>query len=86
MEKKQTAVQWLEERYKKNINLMQIDFDQAKAMEKQQSENDMISFMQFIISQESLKNTSGVSVTTAKYYLEKFLKKHNPETYGNIIR
>jgi hypothetical protein len=44
------------------------------------SENDMISFMQFIISQESLKNTSGASVTTAKYYLKKFLKKHNSET------
>ena len=36
MENKQTAVQWLEERYKKNINLMPMDFDQAKAMEKEQ--------------------------------------------------
>jgi hypothetical protein len=36
MEKKQTAVQWLEERYKKNINLMPYDFEQAKAMEKEQ--------------------------------------------------
>ena len=39
MEKKQTAVQWLEERYKKNINLIPSDFEQAKAMEKEQIKN-----------------------------------------------
>jgi hypothetical protein len=33
---KQTAVEWLEERYKNNINLMNYDFDQAKEMVKQQ--------------------------------------------------
>jgi hypothetical protein len=33
---KQTAVEWLEERYKNNINLMNYDFDQAKEMEKSQ--------------------------------------------------
>ena len=43
--------------------------------EKMYSEEDMIAFMQFVISQESLENTSSVSITTAKYYLEKFKKK-----------
>jgi hypothetical protein len=33
---KQTAVEWLEFRYKNNVNLMDYDFDQAKEMEKQQ--------------------------------------------------
>jgi hypothetical protein len=33
---KQTAVEWLQERYNKNINLMSYDFEQAKAMEKEQ--------------------------------------------------
>jgi hypothetical protein len=36
MEKKQTAVEWLEYRYKHNINLMEGDFIQAKQMEKEQ--------------------------------------------------
>jgi hypothetical protein len=31
----QTAVEWLEFRYKNNINLMDYDFEQAKEMEKQ---------------------------------------------------
>jgi hypothetical protein len=34
--KKQTAVEWLQERYNKNINIMPGDFIQAKAMEKEQ--------------------------------------------------
>ena len=38
MEKKQTAVEWLEYRYKHNINLMEGDFVQAKQMEKGQIE------------------------------------------------
>jgi hypothetical protein len=37
---KQTAVEWLEFRYKNNINLMDYDFEQAKEMEKQQQEQD----------------------------------------------
>ena len=37
---KQTAVEWLQERYNKNINLMSYDFEQAKAIEKQQSISD----------------------------------------------
>ena len=36
MEKKQTAVEWLEYRYKHNIHLMEGDFVQAKQMEKEQ--------------------------------------------------
>jgi hypothetical protein len=39
------------------------------------SEKDMISFMQFIISNPDLGNTSSVSKTTAKYYLEQYKKK-----------
>ena len=41
---KQTAVEWLEFRYKNNINLMDYDFEQAKEMEKEQqgySEEDL---------------------------------------------
>ena len=36
---KETAVEWLEFRYKNNINLMDYDFEQAKEMEKQQIED-----------------------------------------------
>jgi hypothetical protein len=43
--------------------------------ESMYSEEEMISFMQFIISQETLDNTSSVSKETAKYYLEQFKKK-----------
>jgi hypothetical protein len=43
--------------------------------ERMYSEEEMISFMQFIISQETLDNTSSVSKETAKYYLEQFKKK-----------
>ena len=43
--------------------------------ERMYSEEDMIKFMQFIISQETLDNTSAVSEKTAKYYLEQFKKK-----------
>jgi Fic family protein len=39
------------------------------------SEKDMLEFMQFIISNEELENTSGVSLDTAKYYLNKFNKQ-----------
>ena len=37
--KQQSAVEWLEFRYKNNINLNQYDFEQAKEMEKEQLEN-----------------------------------------------
>jgi hypothetical protein len=48
----------------------------AKLQQEQMySEEEMISFMQFIISQETLDNTSSVSKETAKYYLEQFKKK-----------
>jgi hypothetical protein len=48
----------------------------AKYMaEKMYSEEDMIAFMQFIISNTDLSNTSSVSETTARYYLEQFKKK-----------
>jgi len=33
---KQTAVEWLEFRYKNNITLNQYDFEEAKEMEKEQ--------------------------------------------------
>jgi len=44
-------------------------------MERSYSEEDMIKFMQFIVSEEELKNTSGVSIDTAKYFLNKFKNK-----------
>jgi len=43
--------------------------------ERSYSEEDMIKFMQFIVSEEELENTSGVSVDTAKYFLNKFKNK-----------
>jgi hypothetical protein len=39
------------------------------------TEEDMIKFMQFIVSEEELENTSGVSIDTAKYFLNKFKNK-----------
>jgi hypothetical protein len=36
---KQTAVEWLEFRYKNNITLNQYDFEQAKEMEAKHIEN-----------------------------------------------
>ena len=43
--------------------------------ERMYSEEDLVRFMQFIISQESLQNTSSVSKTTVMYYIEQFKKK-----------
>ena len=43
--------------------------------ERMYSEDDLVRFMQFITSQESLQNTSSVSETTAMYYIEQFKKK-----------
>lgn len=40
--------------------------------DKKFSEEDMIKFMQFTISIEELGNTSSVSTSTAKYYLDNF--------------
>jgi hypothetical protein len=40
--------------------------------DKKFSEDDMIKFMQFTISIEELGNTSSVSTSTAKYYLDNF--------------
>ena len=40
--------------------------------DKKFSEDDMIKFMQFTISIEELGNTSSVSKSTAKYYLDNF--------------
>jgi hypothetical protein len=45
------------------------------AQERSYSEEDMIKFMQFIVSEEELENTSGVSIDTAKYFLNKFKNK-----------
>jgi hypothetical protein len=45
---------------------------QAKRM---YSEEDMIEFMQYIVSNQELEHTSSVSKDTAKYYLEQFKKQ-----------
>jgi hypothetical protein len=37
MESKQTAVEWLQEKYNKNINLIPANFEEALAMEKRKS-------------------------------------------------
>jgi hypothetical protein len=47
---KQTAVEWLEFRYKNNINLTQGDFEQAKEMEKQQQDEFAIGFAEWCLT------------------------------------
>ena len=39
------------------------------------SKEDLVNFIQFIISHESLDNTSSVSKETAIYYIEQFKKE-----------
>lgn len=76
-----TAVECLKQdidRELKHGTKMIVNWDMYLQMEKQQrgySEEDMIKFMQFIVSEEELENTSGVSVDTAKYFLNKFKNK-----------
>ena len=81
---KQTAVEWLYNNLLLNpisnedIEYNEAVFENAKVLDAQQrgySEEDMIKFMQFIVSEEELENTSGVSVDTAKYFLNKFKNK-----------
>jgi hypothetical protein len=81
---KQTAVEWLYNNLLLNpisnedIEYNEAVFENAKVLDTQQqgySEEDMIKFMQFIVSEEELENTSGVSVDTAKYFLNKFKNK-----------
>lgn len=48
---------------------------QAEQDKNKYNDEDMIAFMQFIISNPVLSNTSSVSETTARYYLEQFKKK-----------
>jgi hypothetical protein len=48
---------------------------QLEQQKRSYSEEDMIKFMQFIVSEEELENTSGVSIDTAKYFLNKFKNK-----------
>jgi len=81
---KQTAVEWLYNNLLLNpitnedIEYNEAVLENAKVLDAQQqgySEEDMIKFMQFIVSEEELENTSGVSVDTAKYFLNKFKNK-----------
>jgi len=81
---KQTAVEWLYNNLLLNpisnedIEYNEAVFENAKVLDTQQqgySEEDMIKFMQFIVSEEELENTSGVSIDTAKYFLNKFKNK-----------
>lgn len=53
--------------------------------DKKFSEEDMIRFMQFIISTEELGNTSSVSISTAKYYVEKFSDKQQQTEWDCIV-
>jgi hypothetical protein len=81
---KQSAVEWLYNSLLINpisdgdIAYNEAVFENAKVLDAQQqgySEEDMIRFMQFIVSEEELENTSGVSIDTAKYFLNKFKNK-----------
>jgi hypothetical protein len=75
---KQTAVEWLEFRYKNNISLNKYDFEQAKEMEKQQqgySKEEVLNFTQTIIQQYKLGNTNIEQLDLLKETLEQFKKK-----------
>ena len=64
----------LEEAAERFLKDVLIGFAKWQA-ERMYSEDDLVRFMQFIISQESLQNTSSVSKTTVMYYIEQFKKK-----------
>lgn len=82
---KQSAVEWLYNNLLLNpisnedIEYNEAVFENAKVLDAQHkrsySEEDMIKFMQFIVSKKELENTSGVSIDTAKYFLNKFKNK-----------
>lgn len=82
---KQSAVEWLYNNLLLNpisnedIEYNEAVFENAKVLDAQHkrsyNEEDMIKFMQFIVSKEELENTSGVSIDTAKYFLNKFKNK-----------
>ena len=72
----------LEERFKRDMSMIVMPLDNENIQEEETievvySEDDLINFMQFIISQESLENTSSVSKETARYYIEQFKKRQN---------
>jgi hypothetical protein len=73
---KQETLEEASKRYSAN-ELSQLGFiNGAKwQQERMYSEEDMLEFMQFIVSEEELENTSGVSIDTAKYFLNKFKNK-----------
>jgi hypothetical protein len=71
MEKKHTAVEWLEYRYKHNIHLMEGDFIQAKQMEKEQ----MIEFIKKAPIKTGLLQEGGT-------YYRIDAESHYNETYG----
>jgi len=71
-----TAVEWFVEELKKSLpSVYNNEFDEEINKAKEMESEYMIAFMQFIISQETLENTSSVSKETAKYYLEQFKNK-----------
>jgi len=81
--KEETKQETLEEAFNKIVDSSDyVLFDYASfeegakwQAERSYSEEDMIKFMQFIVSEEELENTSGVSIDTAKYFLNKFKNK-----------
>jgi hypothetical protein len=66
--KQETAVEWLEFRYKNNINLMDYDFEQAKEMEKQQIVDAHLDGQSFSIAIEEIDYAE-------QYYNETFKNK-----------
>ena len=60
-----TAVEWLQEKYNKNINIMPGDFDQAKAMEKEQMKETAIHFFPTSLKKEHFE----------QYYNETYTEK-----------
>lgn len=52
-----TAVEWLEFRYKNNINLMDYDFKQAIEMEREQKLEMLINFQVFLNENDYISDT-----------------------------
>ena len=74
-----SVIDWLENNITSNLDKTGIELTpeiQDKLnIAKEMEEERMINFMQYIIGNEDLANSSSVSKETAKYYLDKFENK-----------
>jgi hypothetical protein len=68
-----TAVEWLQERfYFTQGQLIDIDFDQAKEMEKQNTDNKIIHFAEWLTKKHTLTLMTLYEQFEEQYYNETF--------------